>query len=292
MQPIFEIETASWTAPFGEDRRNAAITALEEGRVLYFPRLAFALEPAEADLVRVARAPAARKNITFDPRTGAAHGAELDAAEQRIVSALLDRYGRTVEAWFDNLFPAYAGGFERARATFRPAEISGRDYSPRKDDRRLHVDAFPSRPTGGRRILRVFTNVNPFGENRVWEVGEDFESFARRFAKKARPLLPFEPEILAALGVTKGRRTGYDHLMNALHDRGKLDAGYQEAAPRQRLEFPPGSTWMCFTDQVLHAALAGRGVLEQTLLVEPLRQARPERAPIRVLERVTGRALA
>ena len=32
--------------------------------------------------------------------------------------------------------------------------------SPRKDDTRLHVDAFASRPSGGERILRVETAVS------------------------------------------------------------------------------------------------------------------------------------
>ena len=57
----------------------------------------------------------------------------------------------------------------------------------RADDRRLHVDAFPSRPNYGERILRVFTNVNPDGEPRVWRVGEPFEAVARRFLPRAKP---------------------------------------------------------------------------------------------------------
>lgn len=44
----------------------------------------------------------------------------------------------------------------------------------RADDRRLHVDAFPTRPNYGERILRVFANVNPAGVPRAWRVGEPF----------------------------------------------------------------------------------------------------------------------
>ena len=51
----------------------------------------------------------------------------------------------------------------RARASFRPAEIAGRQTSWRKDDTRLHIDSFPASPVQGRRILRVFSNVNPLG---------------------------------------------------------------------------------------------------------------------------------
>jgi len=58
-------------------------------------------------------------------------------------------------------------------ASFRPLEEQGRDLSLHKRNDLLHVDAFPSRPTHGGRILRVFANINP-SVGRVWNVGEPF----------------------------------------------------------------------------------------------------------------------
>ena len=75
------------------------------------------------------------------------------------------------------LFPRYAPYVQRARTSFRPQPAVGRNVSWRKDDSRLHVDAFPSRPNHGERILRVFSNVNPAAD-RVWRVGEPFEAVA------------------------------------------------------------------------------------------------------------------
>jgi hypothetical protein len=49
---------------------------------------------------------------------------------------------------------------------------------------------------------------------------------------------------------------------------------------------------MVFTDQVLHAALSGEFALEQTFHFDVADMAEPARAPIKVLERLTGRALA
>jgi hypothetical protein len=43
---------------------------------------------------------------------------------------------------------------------------------------------------------------------------------------------------------------------------------------------------------VLHAALAGEFALEQTFHFDVARMGEPERAPIRVLERLTGRQRA
>src|SRR5207244_9763487 len=95
--------------------------------------------------------------------------------------------------------PAYAGLITRARASFRPAEISGRVTSWRKDDTRLHVDSFPASPSGGRRILRLFTNVNPDGRPRAWRIGGEFEAVASRFADRLRLPLPGSGVALAPL---------------------------------------------------------------------------------------------
>jgi hypothetical protein len=80
-------------------------------------------------------------------------------------------------------------------------------------------------------------------------------------------------------------------MMLRLHDDAKLDAAYQGAAPYMEMAFPPGALWMCFTDQVLHAVLAGHCALEQTFYVPIEAMTDPGRAPLRVLERLAGRPL-
>ena len=115
----------------------------------------------------------------------------------------MDRYGRAAEGLVRGLVPAYAESLERARTSYRPAEISGRFYSPRHDDRRLHVDAFPSRPLRGRRILRVFTNVAADGAPRAWQVGEAFAGHAARFLPRLRRPLPGTAVLLERLGITR-----------------------------------------------------------------------------------------
>jgi hypothetical protein len=175
--------------------------------------------------------------------------------------------------------------------------VEGRAYSPIRDDRLLHVDAFPSRPMqDGRRILRFFANIAPpkpgGGGARRWHVGEPFEAFARQFAPRVKPHFPGKSWLFDRLGVTRGRRSAYDEMMLSLHDAAKRDAAYQQNAPHTALEFPPGSCWLVYTDQVLHAALAGEFALEQTFHFDVAQMGEPERAPIRVLEKLTGRTLS
>jgi hypothetical protein len=230
------------------------------------------------------------KNISLSPDGGAVRG--VDPASAAAVGALMRRYAAWAEALLLDLAPGYAGKLERGRTSLRTRAVSGEGLSPRKDDRRLHVDAFASQPTGGRRILRVFSNINPDGEARLWRVGEPFEAHARRWIGRLRRPMPGEAWALHRLGITKTRRMPYDSLMLGLHDASKLDADYQRTAPRRDIAFPAGSSWIVFTDSTVHAAIAGRHALEQTFYLPVGAMAEPPLSPLRVLERLSGGRLA
>ena len=144
-----------------------------------------------------------------------------------------------------------------------------------------HVDSFPATPVQDRRILRVFANVNPEGRPRSWRVGEDFDGLAARFAPRLRAPMPGTALLLHALHVTKTRRSPYDALMLQLHDRMKEDTAYQSTAPQRPFDFPPGSAWMAFTDQVSHAAMSGQHQLEQTFLLPVGAMLDEGRSPLR-----------
>ena len=165
-----------------------------------------------------------------------------------------------------------------------------RGASWRQDDTRLHVDAFPSRPMQGLRILRVFTNVNP-RMPRIWRVGEPFPQAAAKFVPQIRRPLPGSSWLLQALRIVKARRTEYDHFMLGIHDRMKADEAYQRGVSQTQVSLPPGATWACFTDSVSHAAMSGQFAFEQTFYLPVLAMKDPERSPLRVLERLAGRGL-
>lgn len=291
MQTVHQLDQDTWAGPFAAETCREAVAALERGGVLYLPQLAFVLEKRERSLFSSNLSDSKAKNITLDPASGTLQGGDLDDAADALLRGMLQRFSDAATQLAAGLLPDYAGRIERARTTYRPVEIAGRSYSPKKDDKLLHVDTFPSRPARGRRILRLFANINPAGQSRLWHVGEEFEAYAKRFLPGLRAQYPFEAAALALLGITKGRRSAYDTLMLGLHDTGKLDAAYQKDAPFAAVAFPPGSTWLCYTDQVLHAALEGQFALEQTFHLDVAAMAEPARSPLKVLERMTGRAL-
>jgi len=80
--------------------------------------------------------------------------------------------------------------------------------------------------------------------------------------------------------------------MLQLHDRVKANQGYHDQVPQATVSLAAGSTWLVFTDQVLHAVMSGQYTLEQTFHLPVEAQCRPELSPLRVLERLSGRVLA
>jgi hypothetical protein len=290
MLSIATFDLERWAGPFDGATRRSAQDALESGKVLFFPKLPFALADEETGLLTDTLSNGRAKNISRDP-DGSIQGETASPEESARLSAMMARFAAQSCDLVLGLFPAFSSGIDQARTSYRPVEIAGRAYSPRNDDKRLHVDAFPSRPQRGRRILRVFSNVHPRGGERVWHVGEPFENVAKRYAARARKPLPLEPWLFETLGVTRGRRADYDYFMLGLHDGAKLDTDYQKNSPQSEFAFPAGTTWLCFTDQTMHAAVSGQFCLEQTFHLPLEALSYPERSPLRVLERLTGRTL-
>jgi hypothetical protein len=270
---------------------DCATEVLESGGLILFPNRSFELSADERRLLDPAILNGRAKNASLDLVTGEVRGVEVDGERQGLLTGMIGRFAATADAVLAELTPTYGPALQRRRTSFRPGAVAERALSPRKDDRRLHVDAFPSNPTHGRRILRVFANVNPHGQARVWEVGEEgFEPTARRFRHRltARGRTA---GLKAALGLTRGRQSAYDQIMLQLHDAAKLDDAYQGSAPKRRLELPAGCMWVVYTDSVMHAALSGQHAFEQTYLLPVEAMQAPEASPLRVLERVTGRKL-
>lgn len=290
MNVLYPIEIANWDGPFPAQEQTRACDALEGGKILFFPKLGFVLEESERQLLTPEVSDGKAKNVSLKP-SGGIRGTSCTGVQAHLLEQMMRRFAATAMHFVGQLIPSYAGRLERAPTSYRPVEIAGRSASPIYDDTRLHVDAFPSRPMRGLRILRLFTNINPAGTPRVWHVGEPFEDMARRFLPVAHEGSRLYASLLAAFGITKGKRSAYDGLMLGLHDGAKLDTDYQRNSPQVEIPFPAGSTWICYTDQVMHAALAGQFVLEQTFHMEVDAMDAPERSPLRVLERLRGHTL-
>jgi hypothetical protein len=259
--------------------------------VLYFPRLAFEVQAHEQPLLRADMLAAGSRNVSLGA-DGVLKGAGGTAHEQQQLAAMVGRFRHQAQALVDALLPDYRGQLRVAPTSFRPRQVETRAQSVRADDQRMHVDAFPSRPNYGERILRVFANVNPAGVPRVWRVGEPFEAVARQFLPRAKPYRLWQARLLNALHVTKSLRSEYDHLMLQLHDLMKFDEHYQKSGTQMTMPFAAGSVWVCYSDQATHAVMSGQFMMEQTLYLPPGRESNPQSSPLAILTRLIGRPLA
>jgi hypothetical protein len=289
---VLEVPLTQWNEPVAAPMLARAVSALEDGCVLYFPQLAFALTADEKRFLAERWHDGKAKNMSYDVKSGQVGGTSAQGQDRVALTAMMERFARGAGELCSTLFASYSPPPVVMRTSYRAMPVDDRETSWRKDDRRLHVDAFPSRPNHGARILRVFSNVNPDGEPRLWRIGEPFADVAARFFTQLPPFRPALARALAAIRVTKDVRSAYDHYMLHLHDAMKADPAYQTESRQQEMPFPPGSTWVCFSDQVSHAAMRGQYMLEQTLEVSLEALQHPERSPLRVLERLAARALA
>jgi hypothetical protein len=289
--PLYTVHAAEWMYPLPAADAAATTRALEEGRVLFMPRLAFTLSAAEKRFLSPQWSDGRAKNVSYDPAAQAIRHTSAASDDRAALAAMMSRYAQAARTLVSSLCPGYSRGLTWGLTSYRPVSAANRETSARKDDTRLHVDAFASRPVHGQRILRVFSNINPAGVPRVWELGEPFDAVAAHFRDRIAPPWPGSAWLMEKLQVTKGRRSTYDHLMLGLHDQAKLDTGYQAASEKTRVEFPANTTWIVFTDVVMHAALGGQYLLEQTFYLPPAAMQDESRAPLRRLEQLYQQAL-
>src|SRR4051812_26637835 len=297
-----------WNAsdPPAQSRSQICCEKLESGAILLFPNLPFAFPTEDREFLVTQKWSELRlhKNVSYRPLGDVLRGFAGDEQTSKRIHAILRNYSAQVVEFAGKFLAPYRGKWIVDFASFRPLEEQGRDLPLHKRNDLLHVDAFPSRPTRGGRILRVFTNLNP-QQPRVWETVGPFDWLAKNYARDAglEQIAERSSGIrglarklgasigLQHLGFKQIVRAPYDSFMLRFHDYLKENSDFQANCPKIRTEFPSLATWLVFTDGVAHAALSGQYALEQTFLIPPQALVAPERAPFRILERIAARPL-
>jgi hypothetical protein len=298
-------EAAPGGAPPSVEQARAWCAQLESGEILYFPQTPIVIPPDDlAFLLGQQQTDSSlHKNIAYKPNLDKLSGIDkktADAAAVARLQGIMRSYSQSVAHFLTGFLSPYQANWRLDYASFRPQEEQGRDLSLRRRNDLLHTDAFPTRPTHGARILRFFNNIHP-SRTRDWIVGDPFGTVVRQFApaqiaphpdtaaSRAAKLLARAVGLGAAVPSLK--RSPYDDFMMRFHNFLKENAEFQASTPKYPWQFPPGSSWMVYTDTVPHAVLAGQYALEQTFLVSPDALVTPETSPLKVLEGIAGTAL-
>ncbi|HEY6967813.1 MAG TPA: Kdo hydroxylase family protein, partial [Candidatus Angelobacter sp.] len=247
------------------DRVRWYCDQLERGKILFFRDVPFDFPQGDRDFLLSQKQTGSRfhKNISYRPGTDILKGVASDSPDRERLHGIMRNFSQAASKFVSRLLAPYAASVKMDFASFRPLEEMNRDLPLHKRNDLLHVDAFPTRPTRGARILRFFININP-AAGRVWNIGESFDAFMPRLAKAQKISPPFRGPFLrglvrtaATLGLPVTDRTRYDEYMLYLHDWLKESNDFQQNWPKQQLIFPPGCAWMVYTDGVPHAVLSG-----------------------------------
>lgn len=296
-------QAKGWGEPArAEARSRWCCEQLEEGQILYFEGIPYDFPQADREFLLQQRQGSSKlyKNISYRPKQDLLRGSVTDKPEdtQRL-HQIMRHFSEEVVNLLTRVLAPYAKHWALDYASFRPEEENGRDLSLHKRNDLLHVDAFPTRPTRGGRILRCFTNINPT-RSRNWLTTDRFTTLAHKFAKEAGleeiaqsgdTNGSFLNMLKRAVGMKVVNRSAYDKFMLRFHDYLKENSEFQANTPKIHIEFPPMATWMCYTDSVPHAVLSGQFALEQTFIVPVSAMVMPEKSPVRVLEKLAGRSL-
>lgn len=299
---VEDYKSSGWVGAEQHSARSRAYCEmLERGQILQFREPPFSFPLIDQEFLRNQEWTELRmhKNISYRPGEDVLRGISGDANTVQRVHSIMRNYSARVVEFVGEFLAPYREKWNLDFASFRPLEEEGRDLPLHKRNDLLHVDAFPSRPTRGGRILRVFTNLNTT-RPRVWNTAENFEVLAQKFAKKAGLQEIAEDDSFvkrtvqnlgAKLGITAEGRTPYDMFMLRFHDYLKENTAFQANGPKTEMAFPPAATWIVFTDCVAHAVMSGQFAIEQTFLIPPQALVAREVAPYRILEGIAGRAL-
>jgi hypothetical protein len=287
---------ASSATPTAEESR-AFCAHLEAGDILFFPQSPVPLTADDALFLlgQQQSDSSLHKNIAYKPNIDRLSGVDTKTADPAAVARLqqiVRGYSTSVVQFLTVFLSPYQQHWKLDYASFRPQEEQNRDLPLRRRNDLLHTDAFPTRPTWGARILRFFNNINP-DRTRDWVVSDPFLTTVRQFAP--HDIAPNPDSALSRIGKATGRALGlaraipslkrspYDDFMMRFHNFLKENPRFQSDCPKYPVQFPPGSSWMVYTDTVPHAVLAGQYALEQTFLVRPEAMVRPEISPLKVL---------
>jgi len=180
---IADFTAQGWKDPaIGAERSRWCCERLEHGDILVLPQFPVISEQDRGFLTGVRQAGSSLiKNISYEPANGRLRGYARSATDAPMLERVLRGYSELTHALIAQLLSPYAAALQIDFTSFRPLEEQGRPLRGRSRNDLIHVDAFPTRPARGRRILRFFTNAHPT-KPRVWNTSQTFDDLAASMA--------------------------------------------------------------------------------------------------------------
>src|SRR5258705_6164739 len=122
---VVEVPFSDWDQKAPAALQHDAIDALEDGKVLFFPKLAFPLSAVELKFLDPSLA-GSSKNVSFNSVTGKLGQCACPEGSKDALIAMMARFAKSARQALNNLLPAYQKSIRPGRTSFRPVEIAGR----------------------------------------------------------------------------------------------------------------------------------------------------------------------
>ena len=286
---------------FATEASGQEYRGLEAGDILYFPSSPPLVTDEERTFLVTQRQidGSLYKNISYgQPKIDSGVSSEgrgpIEAGHQISVPS---RAGQ-LHSWHHFSSIMHQPGRSTTQVSGRSRSKVGKPSLHSRNDL-LHFDSFPTRPSHGDRLLRIFVNINP-DRSRIWLTSDHFEALAGRFADKVGLTEPPPARDLETSGGEARRLDGTagdrPAPLRRLHAQ---DSSHHERRRRISGELPQGSLGVSrrlglivFTDGTSHACLSGQYMLEHTFIVRRSGLTCPDLAPISILERIAGYPLS
>jgi len=225
MTKLIRMEGVSWSEPPSRRRFRRPFRRWKAVTCCFLPDLGFNVEAQEALLFYALPFSARReeRELRSGLRKARWNHREPAGMPRRSAASCTVTVSQP-RRWSRGCVQPTATALTRRRASFRlPRSPDARRPGGRTTPGCTWT-AFRRRPSGGRRILRVFSNVNPEDARGPGVVGDDFEAVARRFcAPVARAAAGRWPTCSRWVRVTRTPRSAYgraDAAAPRLHEGG------------------------------------------------------------------------
>src|SRR5262249_28862675 len=152
MDRVQTLDIRSWHHRADAGEQAVAIEALERGRVLFLPGLAFALEPGEERFRSPEWSSGSAKNISYDPATGRIGGTRAAGVDAEALRAMMVRFAASTRCCR-----------RPGRPSSRPARAFARSRWPGAPARggRTTSGCTPTRTRRGRPGARASSGSSP-----------------------------------------------------------------------------------------------------------------------------------
>src|SRR5258708_2248599 len=121
MSATTQIAATDWNNTFTPDVQRTAVTALEDGSVLFFPQLAFQVVDGESRFL-TPELVGSSKNVSYSSPTRKIRQVNAAEADQPAVAAMIHRFAGQAKTLVENLLPGYQAKIAMGRASLRPVE--------------------------------------------------------------------------------------------------------------------------------------------------------------------------